>query len=164
MCRVLLRAGERRLKHHLEVEKGGWIETKQASCNDLPIDDASSLTMAFMTARNPPDCCNTRKFAILKIYTKSYCTLRCLTRCRTSKAYSGHRKGEKNSHCMRYQTQHCKSPQATRLSGSVCKGIKIIDIFAMALLAVEMKAKPSFVKRCGETLLVLDQQAVSVLA
>jgi hypothetical protein len=65
---------------------------------------------------------------------------------------------------MRYQTQHCKSPQAIRLSGSVSKGIKIIDIFALATTAVETKAERSFVKRCGETLLVLDQQAVLDLA
>jgi hypothetical protein len=46
---------------------------------------------------------------------------------------------------MRYQTLHYKPLQAIRLSGSVSKGIKIIDIFAMPTLAVETKAKPSFV-------------------
>jgi hypothetical protein len=34
----------------------------------------------------------------------------------------------------------------------------------MATSAVETKAKRSFVKRCGETLLVLDQQAVLDIA
>lgn len=40
----------------------------------------------------------------------------------------------------------------------------IIDISAMAMLAVETKTKRSLVKRCGEISLVLDQQAVSDLA
>ena len=46
----------------------------------------------------------------------------------------------------------------------VHRDIKIIDIFVMAMLAVEPKTKRSFVRRCGEISLVLDQQAVSDLA
>jgi hypothetical protein len=56
------------MKHRLEVREGGRIETTRAACNTLPIDDTSSLTTAFMTARSPPDCCDVRNSAILKIY------------------------------------------------------------------------------------------------
>jgi len=44
------------------------------------------------------------------------------------------------------------------------RGIKIIDIFAMAMPAVETHAMRSFVKKSGETLPLLDQQAVSAIA
>jgi hypothetical protein len=78
-------------------------------------------------------------------------------------AYSGRRNGEKFA-LHEILDAALQTSQAIRLSESASKGIKIIDICAMATLAVETKAKPSFVKRCGETLLVLDQQAVSDLA
>jgi len=59
-----------------------------------------------------------------------------------------------------YQVLQLKMFAPTRVNG--CN--EIINIFAMAMPAVETQTLCSFVKKCGETLPVLDQQAVSEIA
>jgi hypothetical protein len=58
------------------------------------------------------------------------------------------------------QVSQLNLPARDRVNG--CN--KIIDIFVMAMPAVETQTLCSFVKKSGETLPVLDQQAVSEIA